>query len=226
MMEANSVLSAHEIGEGLPMLFIHGWEQDGEVEQLDFEPIFANRLGYRRIYVDLPGMGATPANNVKDLDDMYLRLEKFIDVRLGKSKFLLVGTSCGGYLAQALARRYIDQIEGLLLRVPLIEPNDGLRDLDTFKPLFANEQLISILSKEDKAVLGDVLVQTPAYLERLKRKYEETYVPASKRSKQGSAGPNPSGPNSIPIISYFDRNPQAVGSHPYHLWSTGSGCRL
>jgi pimeloyl-ACP methyl ester carboxylesterase len=166
-------LSAHEIGEGLPVLIIHGWELDGKAEELDFEPIFnAKAPGLRRIYVDLPGMGTTPANNVKDLDDMYLRLIHFIDSRIGKSKFLLMGSSCGGYLARALAQKYIDQVDGLLLRVPLIEPKNELRDLDGFQPLVRNEQLVSSIPSEDKALFGDVHVQTPAYIKSLKAKYE------------------------------------------------------
>jgi pimeloyl-ACP methyl ester carboxylesterase len=179
-METDSFLSANEISEGLPVLIIHGWEMDGKVEALDFEPIFTKALGFRRIYVDLPGMGTTPTNNVKDLDDIHLRLVRFIDARLGKSKFLLVGSSCGGYLARALAQKYVDQIDGLLLRVPLIEPNDSLRDLDTFQPLVLNEQLMSSIPSEDKALLGDVLIQTPAYIKSLKAKYEEAILPALK----------------------------------------------
>ncbi|KAF7173021.1 hypothetical protein CNMCM5623_005130 [Aspergillus felis] len=175
-----SILSAHEIGEGLPVLFIHGWQMEGKVEQRDFEPIFNKTPGFRRIYVDLPGMGTTPANNVKDLDDIYLRLVQFIDSRLGRSRFLLVGSSCGGYLARAIAHKYNEQVDGLLLRVPLIEPKDSMRDLDAFKPLVANEQLMSTVSAEDRALLGNVLVQTPAYLKALKAKYDEVFLPAEK----------------------------------------------
>ncbi|PGH28859.1 hypothetical protein GX50_08392 [[Emmonsia] crescens] len=175
-----SILSAHEIGEGLPVLIIHGWQMEGRVEEVDFEPIFSKTPGLRRIYVDLPGMGTTPANNVKDMDDIYLRLVQFIDSRLGKSRFLLVGSSCGGYLARAIAQKYIEQVDGLLLRVPLIEPKDSVRDLDAFKPLVANEQLMSNLSAEDRTLLGNVLVQTPAYVKTLKAKYEEVYHPAEK----------------------------------------------
>ncbi|KAJ5851872.1 uncharacterized protein N7529_011257 [Penicillium soppii] len=175
-----SILSAHEIGEGLPVLIIHGWQMEGRVEELDFEPIFTKTPGLCRIYVDLPGMGTTPANNVKNMDDIYLRLVQFIDSRLGNSRFLVVGSSCGGYLARAIAQKYIEQVDGLLLRVPLIEPKDSMRDLDTFKPLVANEQLMSKISAEDRTLLGSVLVQTPAYLEALKAKYEGVYRPAEK----------------------------------------------
>jgi pimeloyl-ACP methyl ester carboxylesterase len=177
-MGTDSILFAHEIGEGFPVLIVHGWEMNGKVEELDFEPIFTKASGFRRIYVDLPGMGTTPANGVKDLDDMYLRLVQFIDARLGKSKFLLAGSSCGGYLARVLAQRYLEQVDGLLLRVPLIEPIDSLRDLDAFQPLVPNDQLMSSMPSEDKTLLGNVLIQTPAYIKSLKGKYAKAILPA------------------------------------------------
>ena len=179
-VDMDSILSSHEIGEGLPVLIIHGWQMDARVEELDFEPIFSKTPGLHRIYVDLPGMGTTPANNIKDLDDMYSRLVQFIDSRLGGTRFLLVGSSCGGYLARALAQKYTEQVDGLLLRVPLIEPKDSMRDLDAFKPLVPNEQLMSSISAEDRALLGNVLIQKPSYIEALKAKYKEVYLPAEK----------------------------------------------
>ncbi|KAL7942848.1 putative alpha/beta hydrolase [Trichoderma barbatum] len=184
-----SMLSAHEIGEGLPVLIIHGWQMEAKVEELDFEPIFSKIPGLRRIYVDLPGMGTTPANDIKDLDDMYFRLVQFIDSRIGTSRFVVTGTSCGGYLARAIAQKYIEQVDGLLLRVPLIETKDSMRDLDAFKPLVANEQLMSSLSAEDRKLLRNVLIQTPAYIEALKAKCTEVYHPAEKASESKALDP-------------------------------------
>lgn len=177
-----SNLFAHDIGEGLPVLIIHGWEGRGNLEELDFEPIFSKVSGFRRIYVDLPGMGKTPSDGVKDLDDMYHRLVKFIDSQLGGSKFALAGSSCGGYLARAIAQKYPGQVDGLLLRVPLIEPENSKRDLDAFEPLVNDEQLLSALSVEDTETLGSIPIQTPAYVEALKRKYQDGYLPAKEVS--------------------------------------------
>ncbi|UKZ80233.1 hypothetical protein TrVFT333_007990 [Trichoderma virens FT-333] len=199
-----SILSAHEIGEGLAVLIIHGWQMEGRVEELDFEPIFSKTTGLRRIYVDLPGMGTTPANNVKDLDDIYLRLVQFIDSRIGNSRFLLVGSSCGGYLARAIAQKYIKQVDGLLLRVPLIEPNDSMRDLDAFKPLVVNEQLMSNTSAEDKKLLGNVLIQTPAYIKALKAKFEAIYRPAEKAADMKALGPIRADPNRYHLSTSLD----------------------
>ncbi|GLI78849.1 hypothetical protein PoHVEF18_007171 [Penicillium ochrochloron] len=190
-----SIPSAHEIGEGFPVLIIHGWEMDGRVEEIDFEPIFTRTSGLRRIYVDLPGMGKTPAHDVKNMDDIYHRLVRFIDSRLGQSRFLLIGTSCGGYLARAIAQKYTAQVDGLLLRVPLIEPADSRRDLDAFKPLVANEQLMSSMSAEDKSLLGDVLVQTPAYVKALKAKYDEAVLPAMTAADHQVLDPIRADPN-------------------------------
>ncbi|KAJ5717655.1 pimeloyl- methyl ester esterase [Penicillium malachiteum] len=177
-MESETILSAHEFGEGLPILIIHGWQMDARVEEADFEPIFSKLTGLRRIYVDLPGMGATPANNIKNLDDIYDRLVQFIDSRLGTSRFLLVGSSCGGYLARAIAQKYNEQVDGLLLRVPLIEPDNSMRDLDAFTPLVADNEIMSSIPDQEKALLGNVIIQTPAYLQAMKAKYEGIYLPA------------------------------------------------
>lgn len=168
-------LYAHEIGEGLPILIIHGWEMDGRVEELDFEPVFSEIPGLHRIYVDLPGMGRTPANGIKSQDDIFARLTHFVESRLGTSRFLVVGSSLGGHLARALAQKYAGQVDGLVLRVPLMEPDDNKRDLDTFAPLVQNKQLMSSTTAEERALLGNVLIQKPDYVELLKTKYKGAY---------------------------------------------------
>ncbi|KAM0485571.1 hypothetical protein ACHAPX_001559 [Trichoderma viride] len=184
-----STLSAYEIGEGFPVLIVHGWQGEGKVEEVDFEPIFVKAPGFLRIYVDLPGMGATPADDVKNLDDIYLRLTNFIDSRLQKSRFALIGSSCGGYLARAIAQKYRNQVDGLLLRVPVIEPDNSKRDLDPYSPLVENKELMSKMSTEDKTLLGSVLVQTPTYVQNLKAKINKNYLPAERASDKKALDP-------------------------------------
>lgn len=175
-MEA--VLSSQEFGDGLPVLIIHGWELSGQADQADFEPVFAKLAGLRRIYVNLPGMGSTPANNVQNLDDMFNHLVQFIDVRLARSRFLVVGSSCGGYLARAVAQKYANQVDGLLLRVPLIEPKDSNRDLDSITPLVEDAELMATVSDSDRSLLGNVIIQTSAYISAFKNKILNVYQPA------------------------------------------------
>ena len=124
-------------------------------------------------------MGKTPANGIRNLDDIYSRLVEFIDSRLEKSNFLVVGSSCGAYIARAIAQKYSTQVDGLLLRVPLMEPNDKDRDLDPFESLVSNKQVMDNRSAKEKAAMGnDVLIQTPEYVKALMRKYETLNSPA------------------------------------------------
>lgn len=78
-----------------------------------FEPVFAGTT-LRRIYIDLPGTGASPL--VEPSSDAVLEaVEETVESMMGAAPFLLAGCSYGGYLAAGLARRAPTQIAGLLL---------------------------------------------------------------------------------------------------------------
>ncbi len=47
-------------GSGLPIMLLHGYTPDHRVTKGCMEPLFAQRPGWQRIYLDLPGMGQTP----------------------------------------------------------------------------------------------------------------------------------------------------------------------
>ncbi|KAK0262755.1 hypothetical protein LTR35_017648 [Friedmanniomyces endolithicus] len=166
------------MGQGFPVLIIHGWTMSGTVEAHDFEPIFSKSPDYRRIYVDLPGMGDSPAGDIQDLDSMLERVSAFVDTHILSSHFLLIGTSCGAYIARALAYKYSSAVDGLLLRVPLVEPVTAKRDLDPFVPAIADAALLSSFSRADREMLGHVVVQTPEYIDRLRRRTEAIVLPA------------------------------------------------
>jgi len=166
-------------GRGTPILFIHGWELSGAYERTEWEPIFhrlypdQNQHRYRRIYIDLPGMGDTPAyDTIVDLQSMLDCVTSFIDSHISPAKFLLVGTSLGGYLARALATKYDPQVLGVLLKVPLIEPDNGKRDVDVAEPIVRNEDAMALVPAAQLPDLGgEVLIQTPAYIEELLAKF-------------------------------------------------------
>nr|POE94396.1 pimeloyl-[acyl-carrier protein] methyl ester esterase [Quercus suber] len=175
-------LTVQIVGQGFPVLIVHGWTTSGQVEAHDFEPIFTKRSEYRRIYVDLPGMGTSPVGNATDLDSMLESVTRWIDNNMKSSHFLLVGTSCGAYLARALAHRYAGAIDGLLLRVPVVEPASKLRDVGSFVPAISSKELMSSLSEADRQDLGDVSVQTHEYIDVLRHKHGSVWLPASASS--------------------------------------------
>ncbi|WP_083334719.1 alpha/beta fold hydrolase [Sediminibacillus halophilus] len=48
-----------KIGQGMPVLMLHGFGPDSRLMSGCMEPVFERRSGYQRVYVDLPGMGRT-----------------------------------------------------------------------------------------------------------------------------------------------------------------------
>ncbi|EME88692.1 uncharacterized protein MYCFIDRAFT_64098 [Pseudocercospora fijiensis CIRAD86] len=182
-MAALQDLAFREYGEGFPILVIHGWTISGAVEAHDLEPIFSKHTSqYRRIYIDLPGMGQTPLGQAKDLDSMLASVETFIENHILPSEFLLAGSSCGAYFARALACKYETHVDGLLLRVPLVEPVNEKRDLDPFVPAIANEKLLASLPTAERQQLGDTAVQTPEYIGQFRKRLTEIVLPAVEAS--------------------------------------------
>ncbi len=109
-----------EKGEGISVLALHGWMVDHRFMTATLEPVFARRSGYRRIYVDSPGMGRTPAPESFDSsDDILDVLLGLVDGVIGDEPFLVAGHSHGGYMARAIARRRPDQVVGLAVLNPL-----------------------------------------------------------------------------------------------------------
>jgi pimeloyl-ACP methyl ester carboxylesterase len=182
-------LTMRQMGNGLPVLVIHGWTMSGLVEAVDFEPIFTKKTGYSRIYVDLPGMGETPIGSAKNLDDMFERVSNFIEKQILPSKFLLIGSSCGAYFARAVAYKYPSAVEGLLLRFPLVEPVSSKRDIDPFVAAFADVELLSSLSETDRELLGDIPIQAPEYITTYRERLERVVLPAIVASDATALGP-------------------------------------
>ncbi len=174
-----ATIDYEEHGEGRPILLLHGWTMDRRVEIFDYEKIFATRLGWRRIYPDLPGMGRSMAKaGLFGQDDVLEALLAFIDRVLPDGRFALAGTSLGAYLARAVAARRRSRIAGLLLRVPCIFAEDARRTLPPFQAVVADDAFMAALDADDRAYLGDLLIQTPAYAEALKRKRDAVVEPA------------------------------------------------
>ena len=116
-----------EHGDGSPVLALHGGGVDHREVMACLEPVFDAVTGYRRIYVDLPGMGRTPApETISSADDVLGVLLAFIDGVIGDQPLLVAGHSAGGYYAQAIAAQRPEQVVGLALLCPLLA---GIHDV-------------------------------------------------------------------------------------------------
>jgi len=112
------------IGDGMPILFIHGWGIDHRIWVREIEASLGKRKrSYRRIYFDLPGMGkSVAAESIHNSDGMTDAIEKFANAVIPDGPFLLAGLSYGGYLARGLLLRMSARVAGLLLVCPLVFP--------------------------------------------------------------------------------------------------------
>lgn len=109
------------------MLALHGAGVDHREVMACLEPVFDAVTGYRRIYLDLPGMGRTPApETISSADDVLGVLLGFIDGVIGDQPLLVAGHSAGGYFAQAIAAQRPEQVVGLALLCPLLA---GIHDV-------------------------------------------------------------------------------------------------
>ena len=165
-------LSVHyeTIGQGMPMLLLHGYRVDSRLMSGCFEPIFQQLEGYRRVYVDLPGMGRTKrADWIKCADDMLELLLTFIERVMPGERFLLAGESYGGYLARGVVHRLGGRVAGLQLLCPVIQPDRKKRTLPPRAVLKTDVALLQSLSLEDAADFSKSnVIQTRAVWERFR----------------------------------------------------------
>lgn len=110
-----------EAGEGKPVLMIHGLGCDLRLMKGCMEPIFHQYDGkYKRIYLDLPGMGQSNAELEEISSDGILQiLVSFAEDVIGES-FLLAGESYGGYLARGVLAKLPQWVDGMLLLCPVV----------------------------------------------------------------------------------------------------------
>ncbi len=134
-------------GEGKPILAIHGYYIDHHVMEGCLEPIFKNRPGWKRIYIDLPGFGKTKTKDWIISSDVMLNIIlQFIDNVIPGENFLVAGESYGGYLARGIVNKKQDVVDGLLLICPVIIADKSKRNLPPHTILVKNLELLLSLT--------------------------------------------------------------------------------
>ena len=199
----------HEVrGEGRPILLIHGWSADRDYMLADLEPIFDDHPGWRRIYVDLPGHGSTPAPDWLSTEDQMLSvLCGFIAAVAPVGLLALAGSSYGGRLAVGLVRLIPDRLAGVGLLVPAVSAADGSLDPAEASVLFEDPSVFEDLAPDEEWMRDTLVVHErwmvdeiraqdmPAYrradyafLARL----EANYIPTGAAARPGPPFERPS----------------------------------
>lgn len=150
-------------GKGKPIVIIHGYTVDHRLMSGCIEPVLGESNEYKRIYIDLPGMGKTKSKDwIVNSDIMLDIVIEFINKIIPNENFLLAGESYGGYLSLGLIYKMKERIDGICLLCPAIsESHKENREKPEHIILMKDEELLSKLDKEDAEMFQSMqVVQT------------------------------------------------------------------
>lgn len=108
---------AREIGNGRPLVLIHGFEVDHRI-MLPLEGALGD-LPWRRIYLDLPWTENASPGTAASTQEVADGVVDELRDRLGEEPFALIGNSFGGMIARYVAHTLKDQVLGLATLVPV-----------------------------------------------------------------------------------------------------------
>lgn len=150
-------------GQGIPIIFVHGLGVDHRTLHGIFEPFFIQNedrrkseestqsVSFQRIYINLPGMGKTKVTSeIQSSDDILNLLLQFIEFFLGKSKFILIGESYGGYLSRGILYHIRKQLLGVVFICPVIVPERENRTVPPKTIVQKDDRFWNSLTEEEQ----------------------------------------------------------------------------
>lgn len=106
-----AALVAADEGDGPAIVFLHGYPLDRSI----WTPLAAALPGWRRVALDLRGMGASTAGAADGTMAQYARDVHAVLDALGIERAVLCGLSLGGYVAFECARQWPARLRALVL---------------------------------------------------------------------------------------------------------------
>lgn len=152
------------------MLNGYYYDMTSMIEQM--EPFFEENSGWKRIYIDHPGVGNT--KNIEDIqnhDDMLNTILLFVDKIIPNENFVIVGESFGAYLARGILNKKLQYVDGLLLIVPVIEPEREKRDIYEISSkieFFDKEIEENLFSQIEREYEKCTILTDKAFLEKIR----------------------------------------------------------
>lgn len=129
-----------------------------------FEPVFEARPGWRRIYPDLPGHGATPgADWIATEDDKLQVALDLIDAIAPGQRFVVIGASYGGYLALGAVHRRAADLDGVALLVA--NPLRGGGSVGTHQVFERDDEAVATLGVDEGSFLMMATIQNASAIE-------------------------------------------------------------
>lgn len=168
------------VGEGFPIVILHGWTLDHEVMFYALEPVFERRTGLKRIYIDLPGMGwSVPEESIQKSDDMLAAILKLVDEIIPNQPFVVCGYSYGALIARGIVHRRRGWVRGMLLFAPVVIADPDKRAVPEHQVLRRDLSLRSELPTEDALAFESSMVVQG---ERQYQRFRDEILTPSKRA--------------------------------------------
>ncbi|MGC5617167.1 alpha/beta fold hydrolase [Georgenia sp. Z1491] len=147
-------------GTGMPLVAIHGNGVDHRL-LLPLDPCFDD--GWERLYLDLPGFGGAPAlTGHGDLPDLARWLVDAVRGLVGTAPFALLANSLGGLLARHLVAQLGEQVVGIALIAPVVDPDPARRTLPDRLVVERDDALLASLPADDRAEFTGIAARQTA----------------------------------------------------------------
>lgn len=123
-------LKSETIGDGIPLILLHGGYLDRRQMKFEMEPVFKGRGNWKRVYIDLPNHGETGVvEGVSNYNDMLILVCAFLDYTFPNQKYALAGMSAGGHIARGIAAKRKAQVLGVMINAAPFEVDRDERKL-------------------------------------------------------------------------------------------------
>lgn len=138
------------IGTGKPIVVLHGVSLDHRYMMDVMEPGFRESGAWKRVYVDMPGHGKSPArSDIRSQDDVLNAVMEFVDNVLPTEPFGVVGLSRGSYIARGIVHLIPHRVSGVALILPGGNPSSDPLRLPAAQILEPDETIRPDLSDDE-----------------------------------------------------------------------------
>ena len=184
------------LGEGKPLLMLHGNWCDHMLMKGCMERIFRKPenstldKSFKRIYIDLPGMGNTSLKeDISSTDELFSILKEAVDRLITEDTFYISSESYGSYLARALLKNDFERIGGIMMICPVVAAEFEKRDIPVSRIIRRDKELYRSLSDNDKNTCDTILtIQTEKvwkrYLEEVRSGVKKCNITLLKKIKR------------------------------------------
>lgn len=173
----NITLNYQEAGTGRPVYFIHGNGLNLSSQYQLYDHLFDD--SFRRIYLDLPGMGESEADlSITTTNDMLAVIMAFIDTLTPHQDIILFGHSYGAYMCLGLMDRWKNRITGAYLTCPVVEGQYSERNREPLEQKI--EERVNVQADAD--YYDEYLATTAVINQQTWERYREQIVPGIKQA--------------------------------------------